>query len=161
VDVWPKAFGGAQQTDDGFCARIEKLPDATLPFTAVHDANGKTTAVPYSEAYRAQMSAVSTELIAAADALNGANEEPLVAYLRAAAESFSRGISRRISSWARSFQNTATGRRPDKRIKPGSHSSRMTPPCDSAPRSRNFPSWVRAKPSWNRVAKLTLRSLNP
>ena len=88
VDVWPKAFGGIQQTDDGFCARIEKLPDATLPFTAVREANGKTTAIPYSEAYRAQMSAVSTELIAAADALNGANEEPLVAYLRAAAASF-------------------------------------------------------------------------
>ena len=88
VDVWPKSFGGVQQTDDKFCSMIEKQPQVALPFTAVREVNGKTSGVPYSEAYRTQMSAISTELSAAAEALNGANEEPLVAYLRAAAASF-------------------------------------------------------------------------
>ncbi len=88
VDVWPAALGKTPQTDSGFCALIEKRPNATAPFAAIRETNGKLAAVPYSEAYRASMMAVATELNAAADALNGANEEPLVAYLRAAATSF-------------------------------------------------------------------------
>src|SRR5262249_1570493 len=72
----------------GFCALIEKQPNVEAPFTAIRETNGKLTAVPYSEAYRDSMTAAATELNAAADALNGANEEPLVAYLRAAANSF-------------------------------------------------------------------------
>jgi hypothetical protein len=88
VDVWPAALGKTPQTDSGFCALIEKRPNVTDPFTAIRDMNGKLTAVPYSEAYRASMSAAATELNAAADALKDANEEPLVAYLRAAATAF-------------------------------------------------------------------------
>jgi hypothetical protein len=88
VDVWPAALGKTPQTDSGFCALIEKRPKVTDPFTAIRESNGKLASVPYSEAYRASMSAAATELNAAADALKGANEEPLIAYLRAAATSF-------------------------------------------------------------------------
>jgi hypothetical protein len=88
VDVWPAVFGKTPQTDSGFCALIEKQPNVDSPFTAIREANGKLSAVPYSVAYRDSMTAVATELNAAADALNGANEEPLVAYLRAAATAF-------------------------------------------------------------------------
>ena len=88
VDVWPAALGKTPQTDSGFCALIENQPHVADPFTAIHDMHGKPAALPYSEAYRASMSATAAELNAAADALNGANEEPLVAYLRAAATSF-------------------------------------------------------------------------
>ena len=87
VFVWPEALGKTPQTDNGFCALVEKHPNATDPFTAVHEAKGGSLVVtPYSEAFSAPD--VSSELNAAADALNGANEEPLVAYLRAAANGF-------------------------------------------------------------------------
>lgn len=88
VDVWPPSFGGIAQTDSSFCAAIEKQQNVDSPFTAIREVNGKLSAVPYSEVYRASMTAAAKELNAAADALKGANEEPLVAYLRAAATSF-------------------------------------------------------------------------
>jgi hypothetical protein len=88
VDVWPAAFGKTPQTDSGFCALIEKQPNVSDPFTAIREMSGKLAAVPYSEAYRTSMSAAATELNAAAVALDGANEGPLVAYLRAAANAF-------------------------------------------------------------------------
>jgi hypothetical protein len=88
VDSWPATLGKTPQTDSGFCALIEKQPNVEDPFTAIHDVNGKLTAVPYSEAYKTSMTATAMELNAAADALNGANEEPLIAYLRAAANGF-------------------------------------------------------------------------
>lgn len=88
VDVWPAAFGKTPQADSGFCALIEKQPNVEDPFTAIRETSGKLSAAPYSEAYRASMSTAATELNAAADALNGANEEPLVAYLRAVANAF-------------------------------------------------------------------------
>jgi hypothetical protein len=88
VDVWPAALGKTPQTDQGFCALIEKQPNVSDPFTAIREMSGKLSAVPYSEAYRTSMSSVAAELNAAADALNGANEEALVAYLRAAANGF-------------------------------------------------------------------------
>jgi hypothetical protein len=88
VDTWPAALGKTPQADEGFCALIEKQPNVEDPFTAIHDVNGKLSPVPYSEAYRESMAATAAELNAAADALNGANEEPLVAYLRAAANGF-------------------------------------------------------------------------
>jgi len=88
VDVWPAALGKTPQADSSFCALVEKQPNVADPFTAIRDVSGKPTAVSYAEAYRPSMSAVSAELNAAADALKDANEEPLVAYLRAAATSF-------------------------------------------------------------------------
>jgi len=88
VDVWPPSFGNTPQADRGFCATIEKQQNLDSPFTAIREVNGKLSAVPYSEAYRASMAATAEELKAAADALKGANEEPLVAYLRTAATSF-------------------------------------------------------------------------
>jgi hypothetical protein len=88
VDVWPASFGRTPQTDSIFCALIEKQPNVDSPFTAIREVNGTLAAVPYSSAYRASMASVAAELSAAADALNGAHEEPLVAYLRAAATSF-------------------------------------------------------------------------
>jgi hypothetical protein len=44
--------------------------------------------VPYTEAYKDQMGAISAELTAAADAMKDPAEQALVAYLRAAAKSF-------------------------------------------------------------------------
>ncbi len=88
VDVWPTAAGNLKQGDADFCSTLEKRSDLVSPFTAVREVNGKLAAVPYSEAYSAQMAAIATELRAAADALGGVNEEPLVDYLRAAAASY-------------------------------------------------------------------------
>jgi len=88
VDVWPAAFGKTPQTDAGFCALVEKQPKVEDPFTAIREVSGKLSSAPYSEAYRASASTAAAELNAAADALNGANEEPLIAYLRAAANGF-------------------------------------------------------------------------
>jgi hypothetical protein len=88
VDTWPPVFDQTPQTDSRFCALIEKQPNIADPFTAIREASGKLSAVPYSEAYRESMSAAASELNAAADAVNGANEDALQAYLRAAATAF-------------------------------------------------------------------------
>jgi hypothetical protein len=79
------------QKDDKFCAALEKDQDAkTLlaPFVAVRGEPGKLTAVPYTEAYKDQMTAISRELTAAADTVKDPAEQPLLTYLRAAATSF-------------------------------------------------------------------------
>jgi hypothetical protein len=91
VDVYPAKIDGVAQTDESFCKKLEARPDAKDlldPFTAVREVDSKLVAVPYNEAYKDQMSAIAGELTAAADALAGANEDALVAYLRAAATAF-------------------------------------------------------------------------
>jgi len=95
VDVYPKDL----QKDPKFCEALEKGPNAKKlmsPFVVVRAAadgkpgkDGKPVleAVPYSDAYRAPMLAISEELKAAASTL-GEKESALKAYVLAAAQSF-------------------------------------------------------------------------
>lgn len=87
VDVYPAEL----QKSPAFCKDLEGRPDAEAllgHFSAVRDQGGKLVAVPYSEAYRDEMTAISSELTAAADDMKDPAEQALVAYLRAAAKSF-------------------------------------------------------------------------
>ena len=86
------AYPADMQEDPGFCAVLQKLPDAKTivanPFGVVRERNGKLVNVPYTEAYAAPMRAVAAELrAAAADEIDPA-ESALRAYLEAAATSF-------------------------------------------------------------------------
>ncbi len=88
-DLYPAEL----QADGDFCAALEKRPDAKAlledPFTVVRGAGTALRAVPYTEAYAAEMGAIAKELLAAADlAARDPSEAALVAYLRAAAASF-------------------------------------------------------------------------
>jgi hypothetical protein len=86
-DIYPAELQQAAK----FCAGLEKEPNAkelTTPFSVVRGAKGKLTAMPYTDAYKPQMDAISAELAAAADSVKDATEKPLVEYLRAAAASF-------------------------------------------------------------------------
>ncbi len=91
----PKALNGLYpaelQKDDKFCQTLEKDPKAKelmAPFVAVRGAAGALTAVPYTEAYKERTAAISKELATAADAIKDPDEQPLLAYLRAASTSF-------------------------------------------------------------------------
>ncbi|MDX2092646.1 MAG: hypothetical protein SFX73_32575 [Kofleriaceae bacterium] len=87
IDLYPAEL----QTKDKWCQTLEKRKDAkTLmsPFTAVRAKGTDLVAVPYSEAYPQQMSAIAAELDAAADSITDPREQPLVTYLRAAAAGF-------------------------------------------------------------------------
>ena len=80
------------QDTPGFCQRLEKAPNADAlrdHFSIVRAGAkpGEFVAVPYTEAWKDDMTATAQALDAAADAL-GATEPALVAYLRAAAASF-------------------------------------------------------------------------
>lgn len=87
-DLYPAEL----QTTDGFCAVLEKHPDAKAllsPFTAVRGTGTNLTAVPMASAYAPQMGAIATELRAAAEAMRAdPAEQPLVTYLEAAAAGF-------------------------------------------------------------------------
>lgn len=86
-DLYPAAL----QRDDKFCQTLEKHPQAKAlmaPFVAVRGTADALVAVPYTEAYKDRMTAISKELAAAADAIKDPNEQPLIAYLRAASNSF-------------------------------------------------------------------------
>jgi hypothetical protein len=86
VDVYPAMM----QRDDGFCEPLAARPDAKellTPFTAVRENDGKLTAVPYTQAYAAEMTAIARQLRDAAGVLP-AEEAPLVKYLGAAATAF-------------------------------------------------------------------------
>ena len=87
VDLYPAEL----QKDDKFCAALEKRADAKVlmsPFTVVRGSGDALVAVPYTDAYKAQMTAISKGLTLAAAAVNDPSEQPLVTYLRAAAASF-------------------------------------------------------------------------
>lgn len=86
VAVYPDAIGGVSQGDPKFCAALEKAvkPDVLSPFVVV-DKDGK--AVPYTTYFKAPMQELARELQGAA-ALLDKNEQPLIAYLKAAAQSF-------------------------------------------------------------------------
>jgi hypothetical protein len=83
------------QADKGFCSTLASDPRRealTSPFTVVtRDASGALSAVPYAEAYRDDMRAVSRELEAAAAAIASPGEAALRAYLSAAARAFQDG----------------------------------------------------------------------
>jgi hypothetical protein len=81
-DIYPETL----QARDGFCERLAS--DLADPFTVVRESDGKLVAVPYTEAYEDEMTAVSEELRAAAAALVDPEEDALRAYLEAAAQSF-------------------------------------------------------------------------
>lgn len=86
-------YPAALQRDKEFCAKLDKLANATellAPFAAVRGTPEHLEAVPYEKAWPAEMAAVSEELTAAADALEADQvaEPALVAYLRAAARAF-------------------------------------------------------------------------
>ena len=86
-DLYPAEL----QNDDKFCAALEKRPDAKelmAPFVVVRGTADALKAVPYTEAYKTQMTALSKELTAAAASMKDPAEKPLVTYLRAAAASF-------------------------------------------------------------------------
>ena len=86
-DLYPDLL----QRDPKFCAILEKHKDAktlTAPFTVVRGDAKTFKAVPYTEAYKAQMDAIADGLDRAANAVTDPNEKPLVAYLKAAASGF-------------------------------------------------------------------------
>ncbi|WP_437282772.1 hypothetical protein WME90_20000 [Sorangium sp. So ce375] len=79
------------QQDKKFCAALEARPDQQAllsPFSVVVEERGALKAVPYSEAYKPEMEAVSRELKAAAEAIQSPNEAAFKAYLLAASQAF-------------------------------------------------------------------------
>jgi hypothetical protein len=86
------AYPASLQSDPGFCAALQKRPDAKTVvadhFGVVREKNGKLVDVPYTEAYAEPMKAIAAELRAAAADLTDPNEAALKAYLESAAGSF-------------------------------------------------------------------------
>jgi len=85
------AYPASLQADPGFCASLDKQPNAKAlldPFTVVREKDGKLVAVPITEAYGVQMRAISAELRSAAADEKDTAEAPLQAYLAAASQSF-------------------------------------------------------------------------
>ena len=82
----------SMQQDPDFCADLVQSRDhAALldPFVVVReDSRGNLRAVPYTVAYRANMTRVARELTAAANAIRGEGEAALKTYLLAAAQAF-------------------------------------------------------------------------
>ncbi len=86
-DIYPPEL----QQIDKFCEVLQKHKDhekLLAPFTVVRGTGAALTAVPITIAYAAQMGAIAKELTAAADSMKDTSEHALVAYLRAAATSF-------------------------------------------------------------------------
>ncbi|WP_050436073.1 hypothetical protein [Chondromyces crocatus] len=86
-------YPAALQQGGKFCEALEKRPDQAAllgPFTVVEARGGadKLEAVPYSQAFREDMEAVSRELKAAAAGIQSPAEAALKAYLLAAAQAF-------------------------------------------------------------------------
>jgi hypothetical protein len=87
VDVYPSEL----QKSETFCKDLEARKDAKSllePFTAVRGDAAKLIAVPFSDAYKDETTAIAKELTAAADTVKDPSEPALVTYLRAAAKSF-------------------------------------------------------------------------
>ncbi|MFH0899920.1 MAG: hypothetical protein V2A73_04750, partial [Pseudomonadota bacterium] len=86
-DVYPASI----QQGIGYCRDLEQRPDAAqllAPFGVVREKDGKLEAVPYNIAYADLMEKVAAELDAAAKVLSDPKEQPLRAYLAAAAQGF-------------------------------------------------------------------------
>ena len=87
-------YPAALQADSAFCKVLQKQPnaEALMGHFSVVEADpakpGAYRAVPYNEAYAAEMGAVAKELDAAAAAITSEDEQAFKAYLKAAAQSF-------------------------------------------------------------------------
>lgn len=85
---------GVFETKPKFCddltksAKNEKDKLLVDPFTVVQADKTAYAAVPYTQVYHDDMAAIAAQLKTAADALDGANEPALVAYLQAASKAF-------------------------------------------------------------------------
>jgi hypothetical protein len=93
----PKPISGSypaqiQTSDPKFCSTLAARKDADnllSPFVTVRDdGQGRLIAVPYSEAFKKDMTAVSQSLKKAADAIKSPEEAAFKTYLLAAAQSF-------------------------------------------------------------------------
>jgi len=84
VDVYPADIQGK----DGFCKDLEKRKDADALLGHFTVVSKDYKAVPYSEAYKDQMTAIAQALSAAAKGMTDPAEKALVEYLNAAAASF-------------------------------------------------------------------------
>ncbi|MFL6173278.1 MAG: hypothetical protein ACJ716_10370, partial [Marmoricola sp.] len=85
------AYPADLQAHKNFCKALTKLPDSEAlmaPFTVVRRVGSRLRAVPYTVAYRSQMSAIADELEVAAASTNVPKDRTLVRYLKAAATAF-------------------------------------------------------------------------
>ena len=87
VDIYPAHV----QDKDTFCKDLQARKDGEAlmgHFNVVRGDGDALTAVPYTEAYKDQMTAIAKTLTAARDDIKDPKEEPLRTYLQAAATSF-------------------------------------------------------------------------
>lgn len=88
VGVYPESV---QKDDEKFCEKLSARKDAEKlmhQFHVVREQNGELVAVPYTEAYKAEMETISKLLKTAADGITSADEAAFKAYLTAASQSF-------------------------------------------------------------------------
>ncbi len=84
-------YPASVQSDPKFCETLAKNPDAEslfYQFATVAEEGGKLKAVPYTVAFKEEMTAISGGLKKAAEAITSPAEAPLKAYLGAAAQAF-------------------------------------------------------------------------
>lgn len=84
-------YPASVQKEKKFCEKLEARKDQKAilgPFTVVVEKDGGLDAVPYTVPFKDEMTAISRELGAAADAIKSSDEAPLKAYLTAASKSF-------------------------------------------------------------------------
>jgi hypothetical protein len=84
-------YPASVQQDPKFCETLAKNPDSKAlfyQFATIAEEGGKLTAVPYTVAYKEEMTAISAGLKKAADGIANPAEAPLKAYLGAAAQAF-------------------------------------------------------------------------
>jgi hypothetical protein len=87
VGLYPAAL----QKDPKFCEKLERRPDQKAlltPFNIVVERAGDLAPVPYHVAYKEEMTAISKELAAAAQAITSPMEAAFKAYLEADAKAF-------------------------------------------------------------------------
>ncbi|HEX5064214.1 MAG TPA: hypothetical protein VFV99_32795 [Kofleriaceae bacterium] len=87
VDLYPAAI----QTKDTFCKDLQARKDGEAlmgHFNVVRGEGDALKPVPYTEAYKDKMTAIANALTETANGIKDPNEQPLVAYLKAAAASF-------------------------------------------------------------------------
>lgn len=87
VDIYPAEL----QASDTFCKDLQARKDAQQlmgHFNVVRGTADALTAVPYTDAYKAQMTKLADALTAAAGDVKDASEQPLITYLKVAAASF-------------------------------------------------------------------------
>lgn len=93
------------QKQPKFCEKLEARKDQQAllgPFTVVVDKGGALEALPYTQAWKDDMEAVSRELAAAAAAVKSPGEAPFKAYLEAASKAFlDNGWEPADEAWAR------------------------------------------------------------